>query len=607
VNHKFEKDAWSVLAQSAKDFGFVATAQDTDNYARLWSRDSAIASLAILAHGHEALYPTVKSSILNLLDAIGDGGVFPSNVSFDKGGTRSGQSFGGPVGRTDSPFWWAVTALSYMEVVQDFSSKDAVAEAIEEIERRAQAWEFNNKHLMYSPASSNWADEYPVEGYILLNNVLRLWMLTKASRLLSSDIYADKARKISGAVKYHFFGEPAEAEVLFTPSQLKQVKDLEGGDRILMSFTPGGTLNHIDTLGWSLSILLGISSESTTKKMVERLRSDIGGTLAPAHWPIIDDGHILWGAITSNYAYNFKNHPGHFHNGGVWGLTQGFTAAAMNTLFGEDHAYMVSYEGVLESSMEDHPFAEYYSYPELKPGGVKNLCFSAGSYLIAAAAADQGEAFTAIFERRLQVLLAKAEKIAEELAREVVQKSPAKVYRVSGESGCGKTTLAKAIVQEYEAQGKKAVLISQDEYFHLPPRQNHNKRVEDFEWIGLGEVDWKLLNGVIDQFLDSEAARVEVPEMDWELDTKEWKTMEANQVDVVVIEGTYVLSEKRDGEVGIFFEHTYVDTRENRLARNREVVDDFIQLVLEREHGIISTLRENADLVVNKDYTLTIR
>jgi len=55
----------------------------------------------------------------------------------------------------------------------------------------------------------------------------------------------------------------------------------------------------------------------------------------------------------------------------------------------------------------------------------------------------------------LQVLLARAVKIAEELAREVVQKSPAKVYRVSGESGCGKTTLAKAIVQEYEATREK--------------------------------------------------------------------------------------------------------------------------------------------------------
>lgn len=607
MNHKFKKEAWLVLTNSAKNFGFVATAQDTDNYARLWSRDSAIASLAVLSHGKEALYPTVKSSILNLLDAIGDGGVFPSNVSFDENGTRSGQSFGGPVGRTDSPFWWAVTALSYMEVAQDFGIKGVVADAIGEIERRAQAWEFNNKHLMYSPASSNWADEYPVEGYILLNNVLRLWMLKKASHILSSDNYAEKAEQVLGSIKHHFFGEPAGAQSLFTPAQLEKVDNLESGERILMSFTPGATLNHIDSLGWSISMLLGITSESTTKKMVERLRKEVGGTLAPAHWPIIDEDHTLWGAIASNYAYNFKNHPGHFHNGGVWGLTQGFTAAAMNTLFDEDHPYMASYEGMLESSMEDHPFAEYYSYPDLKPGGVKNLCFSAGSYLIAAAAADQGEAFTAIFERRLQVLMAKAGKIAKELAREVVQKSPAKVYRVSGESGCGKTTLAKAIVKEFEAQGKKAVLISQDEYFNLPPRQNHNKRVEDFEWIGLGEVDWKLLNGVIDQVLDPAVASVEVPEMDWELDTKEWKTMDAEEVDVVVIEGTYVLGEKREGEVGIFFEHTYVDTRENRLARNREVVDDFIQRVLEREHGIISALRKDADLVVNKDYTLTIR
>ena len=605
MNHRFKKEAWSVLDKSAKSFGFVATAQDTDNYARLWSRDSAIASLAVLAHEKEELYPTVKSSILNLLDAIGNGGVFPSNVSFDEEGTRSGQSFGGPVGRTDSPFWWTVTALSFMEVTQDFSIKEAVAEALEEIERRAQAWEFNNKHLMYSPASSNWADEYPVEGYILLNNVLRYWMLKKASRVLLSDKYAEKAEQVLGAIKYHFFGEPAGTQILFTPAQLEKVDVLEGGERILMSFTPGSTLNHIDTLGWSISMLLGITSESTTKKMVERLRNEVGGTLAPAHWPIIDEDHSLWGAIASNYAYNFKNHPGHFHNGGVWGLTQGFTAAAMNTLFGEDHAYMASYEGMLESSMEEHPFAEYYSYPDLKPGGVKNLCFSAGSYLIAKAAADQGEAFTAIFERQLKVLMAKAVKIAEELAREVVQKSPAKVYRVSGESGCGKTTLARAIVKEFEAQGKKAVLISQDEYFHLPPRQNHNKRVEDFEWIGRGEVDWKLLNEVIDQVLDPEVTRVEVPEMDWELDTKEWKTMESEKVDVVVIEGTYVLGEKREGELGIFFEHTYEDTRENRLARNREVVDDFIQRVLKREHEIISGLREKADLVVSKNYTIT--
>ncbi|MGB1282669.1 MAG: hypothetical protein ACPG53_06940 [Schleiferiaceae bacterium] len=88
-----------------------------------------------MSHGKEALYPAVKSSILNLLEAVVEGGVFPSNVSFNNDGERSGQSYGEPVGRTDSQFWWAVTALSYMEAAQDFSIKDGVVDAIEEIER----------------------------------------------------------------------------------------------------------------------------------------------------------------------------------------------------------------------------------------------------------------------------------------------------------------------------------------------------------------------------------------------------------------------------------------------------------------------------------------
>lgn len=600
----FREEAWSVLAGSAKSFGFVATAQNTDNYARLWSRDSAIASLAVLVHQREAMYPTVKQSVKNLLEAVGEGGVFPSNVSFDENGFRTGQSYGGPVGRTDSPFWWAITALSYLEITNDDELKPEVVEAIALIEQRAEAWEFNNKHLMYAPASSNWADEYPVEGYILLNNVLRYWMLKKAGRVLSIEKYDEKAALVMGAVKFHFFGEPAAVDKVFTAAQEEKLDTLKGGDRILMSFTPGSLLNHIDTLGWSLSMLLGMTSESTTKKMMERLRGELGGTLAPAHWPIIDEDHVLWTAIQSNYAYNFKNYPGHFHNGGVWGLTQGFMAAAMNAVAEGDHAYMASYEGMLEKSMEAHPFAEYYSYPSLEPGGVKNLCFSAGAYLIADAAAGGGNAFVKVFERQLQALMAKAGEIAEELAQEIVQISDAKVFRIGGESGCGKTTLAKAVVEQFEHMGKKAVLISQDEFFHLPPRQNHNKRVEDFEWIGINEVDWTVLRNVVSEVLDADTNSVNVPVMDWERDVKNFEKRDVSGVDVVVIEGTYVLADKADGECGVFFEHTYEDTKENRIARNREVVDDFIQRVLEREHQIIGPLRENADLVVTKKYEL---
>ncbi len=64
-------EAWRVLEGCAKPYGFVATAQDKDNYARLWSRDSAIAALAVLSNQHKELYPRVEQSISHLLDAVG--------------------------------------------------------------------------------------------------------------------------------------------------------------------------------------------------------------------------------------------------------------------------------------------------------------------------------------------------------------------------------------------------------------------------------------------------------------------------------------------------------------------------------------------------------
>ena len=258
-------EAWRVLEGCAKPYGFVATAQDKDNYARLWSRDSAIAALAVLSHEHKALYPTVEQSICNLLDAVGVHGVFPSNVSFSEDHTIAEVSYGGPVGRTDSPFWWAIAAMSYLEAVDNPVLKQRVQDHIEVIEYRAHAWEFNNKDLMYSPASSNWADEYPVEGYVLLNNVLRYWMLQKAGRIFNHNGYRKKAVAVLLAIKSHFFGEPAEAMSLFTKSQREQLDTFSGGNRILMSFTPGALNNHIDALGLSVAFLVGAASKITIR------------------------------------------------------------------------------------------------------------------------------------------------------------------------------------------------------------------------------------------------------------------------------------------------------------------------------------------------------
>ncbi|MEY2963698.1 MAG: hypothetical protein RL754_959, partial [Bacteroidota bacterium] len=590
---------------SVKPFGFVATAQDVDNYARLWSRDSAIASLAILAHEHKALYPAVEASIENLLNAVGDHGVFPSNVSFSESGAMETVSYGGPVGRTDSPFWWAITALSYLEQVDRPELKKRVEHQLEIIEYRAHAWEFNNKHLMYTPASSNWADEYPVEGYILLNNVLRYWMLQKAGRLLNHNGYRKKAVDILLSVKAHFFGEPADAVSLFTSRQNDALAKAEGGDRLLMSFTPGALNNRVDALGWSIAFLVGAASKITMNKAFERwMDGPLRSGLAPAHWPIIDEQDPLWESIQSNFAYEFKNHPGRFHNGGVWGLTQGFSAAMTEELDRAELGLLDRFETLLSTNHETHPFAEFYDYYNLKPGGVQNLCFSAAGYLLALAAKAKKPGFKQVFERPQEDSREMVVRIARGLAREIFDQRPAKVYKISGESGCGKTTLAKAMVQLLEEEGKKVLLLSQDDFFHLPPRKNHNKRVEDFEWIGPQEVDFELLNGCIDTAIHEVAQTQKIPVMNWELDRKEWVDINIEGVDAIIVEGTYVLKELRDDEVGVFFTHTYEDTREARIARNREVVDDFIQRVLAREHELIAPLGANAKFQISKDYRL---
>ena len=597
--------AWEVLEKSAMPFGFVATSQDVDNYARLWSRDSAIASLAVLANEYEALYPTVEKSIENLLDAVGVHGVFPSNVSFSEEHQMSSVSYGGPVGRTDSPFWWAIAALSYLEVVNRPELKKRVQDHLEVIEYRAHAWEFNNKHLMYAPASSNWADEYPVEGYILLNNILRYWMLQKAGRLFNHNGYRKKSVAILLSIKSHFFGEPAEAISLFTPAQNEKLQQMDGGERLLMSFTPAALNNRIDALGWSIAFLVGAASKITMNKAFERwMEGPLKEGFAPAHWPIISEGDAQWSDIESNYAYEFKNYPGRFHNGGIWGLTQGFTAAMMAELEREEASVLTQFEALLMEHHSAHPFAEFYDYNTKKPGGVQNLCFSASAYLLAQAAQEGKPAFKQVFERPQKSSREMVVRIARGIAEEILAERSEKVFKISGESGCGKTTLAHALVQILEEQGKKVLLLSQDDFFHLPPRQNHNKRVEDFSWIGPQEVDFELLNGCIDTAIHGLANTQKIPVMNWERDQKEWVDVNIEGLDAIIIEGTYVLDQLLDGEVGIFFSHTYEDTREARIARNREVVDDFIQRVLAREHDLISPLRANAHYIISKEYRL---
>ena len=59
----------------------------------------------------------------------------------------------------------------------------------------------------------------------------------------------------------------------------------------------------------------------------------------------------------------------------------------------------------------------------------------------------------------------------------------------------------------------------------------------------------------------------------------------------------------------MFIDRDYLDTRAHREKRRRDEseLNSFIDRVLEIEHRIISAHRKLAEIIVNKDYSVTVR
>jgi uridine kinase len=73
---------------------------------------------------------------------------------------------------------------------------------------------------------------------------------------------------------------------------------------------------------------------------------------------------------------------------------------------------------------------------------------------------------------------------------------------------------------------------------------------------------------------------------------------------VIIIEGTYTtLVDNIDCHV--FIDRNRDDTREDRLKRNREKQNDYLERILEIEHNIISRHKDMADIIINKEFKVS--
>jgi uridine kinase len=177
-----------------------------------------------------------------------------------------------------------------------------------------------------------------------------------------------------------------------------------------------------------------------------------------------------------------------------------------------------------------------------------------------------------------------------------------RVVAIAGESGSGKTVAASELVAALEAAGAPTGLLHQDDYFVRPPRTNHEHRERDIDSVGPQEVDLARLAAHVAAFRRGEDG-VAGPRVDYPGNRFVEVRHDFAGRRVLVVEGTYVLG-LPDVDVRVFCAATYLDTRERRRRRARDVDSPFVERVLAIEHVLIAPYAARADVVIGLDYVL---
>lgn len=176
------------------------------------------------------------------------------------------------------------------------------------------------------------------------------------------------------------------------------------------------------------------------------------------------------------------------------------------------------------------------------------------------------------------------------------------VIGISGESGSGKSVTAKCLQVDLMRSGNPAVILHQDDYFKLPPHTNHEKRKNDPNWLGMGEVHLDLLQRHIQAFLSGQEG-IMAPLVDFRDNRIVSQKIEFKNIQVLVVEGTYVLS-LNDLDWTVFMDRTYLQTQKKRKERERDQNDPIIELFLAKEHALIRPLKNKARLIIDENYNV---
>ena len=370
-----------LLYKASTRKGFVASVQDHDNYKRVWTRDGVVCSIAALLSQDEKLIATAKKTIQTIFNHQHPTGFMPSNVSL-KG---KAVSYGGTVGRADNPLWAVIGLCLYALNTNDKSLAKKNANKVKKCFAVVDAWEFNGRHLIYVPQSGDWADEYIQHGYILFEQLLRIWALQLAAKVYQNEKWSVKAAQITEVVQNNYW-QTSNHKNYYTPNLQHQLKDTQS-KFWLMGFNPSRTYQYFDLQANALALLLQIGDSNQTNTLIKWLTDFYetnNGNLLPSFYPTIKNNDADMQELINNYAYQFRNEPNQFHNGGLWQVWNGWMAMAL--IQNNENNLAKKITNAIDKANEiNNDFNECINAETLAPCGVSNCSWSAAGAIIAAA------------------------------------------------------------------------------------------------------------------------------------------------------------------------------------------------------------------------------
>ncbi len=371
------KNAKSLLQKAQSPYGFLAAINDVANYKRIWARDGVICGLAALLDGDKDLVNTMKATLEALAVHQHELGNIPSNVDVKTGEV----SFGGLAGRVDTLAWFVIGVCQYAHFTDNHGFFKQHKSAVYKCLGLMQAWEFNNGDLMYVPRSGNWADEYPTEGFILYDQLLRLWAIRCVLHFEKDEKLQAKHDLILKKIEKNYKKREA-AENVYHPNAYTKLKDY---DYWVASLEPAGYQTQFDAFANSLVLMLNVGNEIDNQKLLKychNLKNTLPLKSLPAFWPVITDKDKDWDLLINNCKYEFRNYPYQFHNGGTWPMVNGFYGIGLCLQDQNKEAKTVLEQINALNTKADWGFYENFDSQTEAPNGVKYCTWSAAATMM---------------------------------------------------------------------------------------------------------------------------------------------------------------------------------------------------------------------------------